>query len=207
MTTGEVVQFGWGMNCNSGMAFLCEICYSLDTGCREFSTFEDFMAIITHPFKPIIYKDSQVLILGTFPSPKSRETHFYYGHPQNCFWRVLAEVFDDPSPLNDVDSKTDFLKKHNIALWDVLHSCEISGSSDSSIKNPVANKFRPLLAGSSIKAIFTNGKKATALFTRLCETEAGVKAHYLPSTSPANRARYSETELLKRWSVIRELII
>jgi hypoxanthine-DNA glycosylase len=164
------------------------------------------MTIITHPFKPVIEKDSCILILGTIPSPKSRENGFYYAHPQNCFWSVLAEVFHEPLASTDLSSKIAFLKKHKIAIWDVLHSCEISGSSDSSIKKPVANKFRPLLENSDVKAIFTNGKKATTLFTKLCEKEAGMAARYLPSTSPANRARYNKSEFLELWSLILEFM-
>ncbi|MDR2581011.1 MAG: DNA-deoxyinosine glycosylase [Fibromonadaceae bacterium] len=141
-----------------------------------------------HPFEPIFNESSRVLILGSFPSPASR-ANYYYGHPQNRFWKTLAELFNEPMPAPDRKSKRNFILSHKLALWDVLHSCEITGADDNTIRNPVPNKFQPMLAKSQICAIFTNGKKATELFQKLCAKEAGMDAVYLPSTSPANRAQ------------------
>jgi hypoxanthine-DNA glycosylase len=143
-----------------------------------------------------------VLILGTFPSPKSREFGFYYGHPQNIFWPVLAKVMNKPEPAPDVESRRNFLIENRIAVWDVLHSCEIDGASDASIKNPAPNNFRPLLKQTKIDAIFTTGRKATDLFNELCSGEVGVKAVYLPSTSPANRAAQNKPAFWTAWCQI-----
>ncbi|MDR0852547.1 MAG: DNA-deoxyinosine glycosylase [Clostridiales Family XIII bacterium] len=163
--------------------------------------------IITHPWEPIYDSESRILILGSIPSPKSREVGFYFGHPQNLFWTALAEALDVPTPAPDSESKRKFLLENHIALWDVLHSCEIEGASDISIRNPVPNKFRPLIEKTNIKAIFTTGKKATALFERYCTEESGMSPIYLPSTSPANRAMQCKPEFRKAWSQIREIII
>ena len=114
--------------------------------------------IITHPLKPIFDENSAVLILGTMPSPKSRENNFYYGHPQNRFWRVLSAIFGEKLPENNKE-RTALLLKHRIALWDVLESCEIKGAEDSSIKNPIPNDLSLILESCHIKAIFTTGKK------------------------------------------------
>lgn len=118
--------------------------------------------IITHPLKPIFDENSAVLILGTMPSPKSRENNFYYGHPQNRFWRVLSAIFGEKLPENNKE-RTALLLKHRIALWDVLESCEIKGAEDSSIKNPIPNDLSLILESCNIKAIFTTGKKLFAL--------------------------------------------
>jgi hypoxanthine-DNA glycosylase len=160
--------------------------------------------LITHPWKPIYNARSSVLVLGSMPSPKSRENGFYYGHPQNIFWQTLAAVFEVPCPATDPISKTEFLLRHRIALWDVLHSCTIRGASDTSITNAVPNQFSPLLAQTKIAAIFATGKKATELFNTLCAAEAGMTATYLPSTSPANRALHGKPEFLEAWKQLRE---
>ena len=107
---------------------------------------------IIHPFNPIYDKDSKVLVLGSIPSPKSRELGFYYGHPQNRFWKVLSKVYDEPIP-NTIEEKKTFVLKHHIALWDVVHSCEIVGASDSSIRNVVSNDIENLLLKTNIKYI------------------------------------------------------
>jgi hypoxanthine-DNA glycosylase len=164
------------------------------------------METIKHPFEPIYDARSRVLILGTFPSPKSRDARFYYGHPQNCFWTTLAFVLGEAPPAADSASKITFLLKNRVAVWDVLHSCTIEGASDSSIRNPVPNRFRPLLAASEIMTIFTTGKKATRLFNALCSAEAGTDAVYLPSTSPANRAYHKRPEFAEQWLRIREAL-
>jgi hypoxanthine-DNA glycosylase len=164
------------------------------------------MNSLIHPLDPIIDSRSKILILGTFPSPKSREARFFYAHPQNCFWTTLALVLDDAAPAPDPASKTAFLLKNRVAVWDVIHSCAIDGSSDSSIREPVFNKFRPLIEMSEISAIFTTGKKATQLFNAHCRSEAGMDAIYLPSTSPANRAYQSRPEFIERWMRVREAL-
>jgi hypoxanthine-DNA glycosylase len=140
-----------------------------------------------------------VLILGTFPSPRSREMGFYYGHPQNIFWSTLARVLEADEPPRDVQMRREFLLEHRVALWDVLHACTIEGASDASITDPVANLFAPVLASSRIATIFTTGKAATGLFNRLCAEEAGMLATYLPSTSPANRAAQARPAFMQQW--------
>ena len=155
--------------------------------------------LITHPWEPIYDANARILILGTIPSTKSRETGFYFGHPQNCFWTTLAGILGDTPPEPDFRDKTRFLLRHRIALWDVLHACHIDGASDASIRNPVPNRFRPLLTKTEIRAIFTTGRKATDLFQSLCAEEAGMDPIYLPSTSPANRATQAKPVFLKTW--------
>jgi hypoxanthine-DNA glycosylase len=162
--------------------------------------------MIEHPFDPVYDARSKVLILGTFPSPKSREAKFYYAHPQNCFWATLASVLDDEEPAPDPASKTAFLLKNRVAVWDVLHACEIEGALDDSIRNPVPNAFRPLLSASEIATIFTTGRKATDLFNALCSAEAGMSAVYLPSTSPANRAYQKRPAFMAAWMRVREAL-
>jgi len=134
------------------------------------------------------------------PSPKSREVGFYYTHPQNRFWKTIAEVLDAPFPAT-IEEKTDLLHSRNIAIWDVLSSCEISGADDSTIKEAVANDFTHLFATADIQAVFTTGKKATALFQKHCEAKYGFTPIYLPSTSPAN-CRMSQQELTDAYSVL-----
>jgi hypoxanthine-DNA glycosylase len=161
---------------------------------------------IVHPWDPICDEHSRILILGSIPSPKSRENGFYYGHPQNIFWQTLADVLGEPTPASDPASKTAFLLHSRVAIWDVLHACEIDGASDMSIRNPVPNRFRPLLDKTNIAAIFTTGKKATELFNRLCAEEAGMNAIYLPSTSPANRATQATPAFLAQWAQVKNYL-
>ncbi|MDR3254344.1 MAG: DNA-deoxyinosine glycosylase [Synergistaceae bacterium] len=163
---------------------------------------EKLPALLTHPWAPVYDKRSKILILGTFPSPASREYGFYYGHSQNIFWLTLSQVLDKPCPL-DKSSKIKFLRNNDIALWDVLYSCEIAGASDSGIKNPTPNDFKPLIEKSKISVIFTTGKKATELFQKLCSREVGMEAIYLPSTSPANRASQKKAKFLEQWETIK----
>ena len=141
--------------------------------------------IVTHEFDAFYDKNSRVLILGTIPSPKSREQGFYYGHPQNRFWRVLADVMEAEFP-ETVEERKRFLTHHRIALWDVLASCEIKGASDVSIRNAEPNDMNRILKAADIRTIFTTGAKATELYKKLCMPKCGVKAVRLPSTSPAN---------------------
>ena len=156
--------------------------------------------LVTHEFDAFFDKDSRVLILGTIPSPKSREQGFYYGHPQNRFWKVLADVLGEEFPQT-VEERKRFLKRNHIALWDVLESCEIKGADDSSIKNPVANDMGQILSVACIGAIFTTGGKASKLYEKLCLPSCGIKAIALPSTSPAN-CGCSMEKLLHQYSSI-----
>lgn len=159
-----------------------------------------------HPWKPIYDKNSKILILGSFPSPKSRENNFYYGHPQNAFWKTVAQVLNQKEPTPTPEAKTKFLLENHIAVWDVLASCEIIGARDDSIKNPVANDFTEILENASIEMIFTTGKKASQLYEKLCYPVNGKKAEYLPSTSPANRAMQAKPEFFESWSRIQKYL-
>lgn len=145
------------------------------------------MEHIIHSIEPVFDTESRVLILGTMPSPKSREVQFYYGHPQNRFWRVLAAVLGEEVPQSVPEKKT-MLLRHRIALWDVLAECEITGASDSSIRNPVANDLSVILNHAPVQAVFTTGATAWKLYTRLQKPHTGIEAVRLPSTSPANCA-------------------
>ena len=153
---------------------------------------------ILHPFPPFYDKESNILILGSFPSVKSREQMFFYGHPQNRFWKVISSVFQDKTPETIPDKKS-FLKEHHIALWDVIGSCDIEGSSDASIENVIVNDISRILKVSDIHGIFVNGKTAEKYYKRYIEQEIGIKAVCLPSTSPANAA-WSVDKLVLNWS-------
>ncbi len=153
--------------------------------------------MIVHPINPIYDEKSQILILGSFPSVKSREEGFFYGHPQNRFWRVMAKICDEPVP-ESIEDKTRLLLNNHIALWDVIHSCEITGSADSTIKNVVPNDIGIITEKAMIKRIFVNGRKAESLYKRYIEKKIGIKAVCLPSTSPAN-ASWSEGRLYEYW--------
>lgn len=155
---------------------------------------------IQNPLEPLWDADSRVLLLGTLPSPLSRAQRFYYGNPQNRFWKVLPAVLSEPLPTTIEEKRALCLRRH-IALWDVLSSCEIAGASDSSIKNPVANDFSSMLAQSSIRAIFTTGATAGKLYRKLCEPATKLPATVLPSTSPANAA-WSLERLIEAYQVI-----
>ncbi len=160
---------------------------------------------VSHTFNPVYDENSQVLILGTIPSPKSREHGFYYGHPQNRFWRIISDVLGEPLP-NTIDEKKSLLLTHHIALWDVLASCDIAGAKDSSIKNAVANDFGEILSGTCIAAIFTTGMKATKLYQQLCYPKTNVPSTYLPSSSPANCGNFTYEELVSEYSKIRNYL-
>ena len=157
-------------------------------------------SFITHPFPPLYDKNSKILILGSFPSVKSREQKFFYGHPQNRFWRVTASVFGCEVP-QAVSEKREFLLKNRIALWDVIASCEIEGSSDASVTNVTPNDISPILDGADIQKIFTNGKTAFKFYKKYTKNFVGREAFCLPSTSPAN-AIWSIEALTRAWSVI-----
>ena len=142
---------------------------------------------ISHEIEPVFDEHSRVLMLGTMPSPRSREQGFFYGHPQNRFWKVLAAVLDEPVPTS-IPEKKQMLLAHGIALWDVLASCTIQGASDASIRDPRPNDLRLILDRANIEGIFCTGAKATQLYRKLCEPDLGIPCRQLPSTSPANAA-------------------
>lgn len=156
--------------------------------------------MILHPIPPLYRENSRILILGSFPSVKSREMMFFYGHPQNRFWKVVSALYGDPFP-ETVPQRRNFLIRHRIAAWDVIRSCEITGSSDASIRDVSVNDLRPILDTAEIEAIYVNGKTAEKLYKRYTEPVVGRPAICLPSTSPANAA-WSLERLIEAWSVI-----
>lgn len=156
-----------------------------------------------HPIPPVYNEKSEILILGSFPSVKSREAMFFYGHPQNRFWRVTAAVFGCAEP-ETVEEKKQFLLDNGIAVWDVIASCEITGSSDSSIKNAIPNDIKGILEKTNIKRIFVNGKTALKYYEKYIKPEIGLNAVCLPSTSPAN-ATWSVEKLVEAWGIIRAI--
>lgn len=155
-----------------------------------------------HPIPPVFDGQSRILILGSFPSVRSREVGFFYGHPQNRFWRTLAHVFEAPVP-ETTDEKRAFLLKHGVALWDVIASCEITGSSDASIRNAVPNDIGMILDRAPIERIYTNGGTAHRLYCRYLQPHTGREAVCLPSTSPANAA-WTQTKLNEAWKCVRQ---
>ncbi len=155
---------------------------------------------VTHPFPAVCDSNSRILILGSFPSVKSREINFYYGHPQNRFWKLLEEIFQEKIGT-DVTDKKQFLKKKGIALWDVIASCRITGSADSSITDVRCNDIKQLLETTGIKRIYVNGRTAEKLYDKYVLPLTGVNCIYLPSTSPANAAT-SFNRLLENWRII-----
>ena len=155
-----------------------------------------------HQIEPVYNENSKILILGSFPSVKSRETGFFYGHPQNRFWKVVSALCNEKEPLT-IQEKKEMLLRNHIALWDVVASCEITGSSDSSIRNVKANDIKKLIHETSISRIYVNGRTAMKLYQKYLEEQLGIKAMVLPSTSPANAA-YSLDRLLEEWRIINE---
>ena len=160
---------------------------------------------VIHPLATVFDAHSRVLILGTMPSPKSRETGFYYGHPQNRFWRVMAELLDEPFPASREERLALALRRH-FALWDVLASCVIRWADDGSIREPEANDLSAVLSAAPIEAIFTTGTKAAALYRKLCLPKTGVEAIALPSTSAANCRFYSYEQLVKAYAAVKEYL-
>lgn len=153
-----------------------------------------------HTIEPVYNSDSRVLILGSFPSVKSREQQFFYGHPQNRFWRVVAGVFDCPVPQT-VPEKKELLLGHGIAVWDVIASCTISGSSDASIRDVVPNDISGILEAADIRKIYANGAKSYELYQKYIYPQTKREIEKLPSTSPAN-AVFSYERLLEAWKII-----
>ena len=162
------------------------------------------MEYVAHEFAPVWNRDSRVLVLGTFPSVKSREQGFYYGHPRNRFWKVTAALLKCRVPETEAEKKKMLLEGH-IAVWDVIESCEIEGSSDSSIRNVKANDIGGLLEKSAVEAVFANGDKAYQLYCRYCREQAGRDIVKLPSTSPANAAWQLE-DLTRAWRVMEKYL-
>lgn len=158
--------------------------------------------MIEHTIPPVFDKHSEILILGSFPSVKSREEGFFYGHQKNRFWQVTAAVYGAAVP-GSVSEKKAFLLTNHIAVWDVIQSCDIVGSSDSSIKNVVPNDLRLILDSAQIRQIYLNGKKAAELYQRYLYPQIKREAYTLPSTSPANAA-WSAERLIKAWECIKE---
>lgn len=158
---------------------------------------------VFHELQPIYNKNSKVLILGSIPSIKSREENFYYAHPKNRFWSTLSRVYNEEI-LNTKEDKIKFLNRHNIALFDVIKSCEITSSKDSSIKNVVPNDLTPILKNSNIKTIFTTGKKAHELYQKYIFKKTNINSILLPSTSAANTPKGIEEKLFESYKIIKE---
>ncbi len=158
--------------------------------------------LIIHPIKPVYDTSSAILILGSFPSVKSREDMFFYAHPQNRFWKVIATVFGCDVP-DTLEEKKELLLSEHVALWDVIGSCDIEGSADSTIKNVFVNDISIILKNADIKQIYVNGKTAEKYYNKYLRDLTGRDAICLPSTSPANAA-YSMEKLVMHWSIIRE---
>lgn len=158
------------------------------------------MERVTHAFAPVFDNNSKVLMLGTMPSPKSREVGFYYGHPRNRFWKVMSDICGEECP-ESTEEKTAFALRNHIAIWDVLAGCEIRGAEDNSIRNPMPNDMGRILDHADIRAVFATGTKAAQLYQRYCYPKTGIKIQSLPSTSPAN-CRVSYEELKKAYAKI-----
>ena len=157
---------------------------------------------VLHPFEPLYDENSRVLILGSFPSVKSREQQFFYGHPQNRFWKVIAALYHQTVPTT-IPEKKKLILGHGLALWDSIASCAITGSADASIREVRANDLSPILSRCPIRMICCNGKTSWQLYERLIRPQTGREAVCLPSTSPAN-AQWTLAGLLEAWSVILE---
>jgi hypoxanthine-DNA glycosylase len=159
---------------------------------------------LTHPFGPLYGPDSRVLILGSFPSVKSREISFYYGHPQNRFWKVIPAILGKDVPVT-IEEKKDLILSNGLALWDTIGSCEITGSSDASVRNAKPNDISVILDSCDIRKIFCNGKLSYSLYCKLLEPVTGMEAVCLPSTSPANAA-WKPDDLVREWSAVLEYL-
>ncbi len=157
---------------------------------------------IAHGFEPVLDERSRVLVLGSFPSVLSRQNAFYYGNPQNRFWRVISSLTGEPVPkIHDVVAKRALLLRHGIALWDAIESCDVRGSSDASIRNVVPADVSRITSAAHVEAVICNGSTAGRLYHRWLEGELGLVATVLPSTSPAN-ASWSLARLIERWGEV-----
>lgn len=157
---------------------------------------------IIHPIPPLFDENSEKLILGSFPSVKSREAMFFYGHPQNRFWKLLPLIFDEKIPVT-IEEKSALILRHNLALWDSIHSCIITGSSDSSVKDVVPNDLSVIINNSRITQIFCNGALSHKMYMKYIYPQTKIEAVKLPSTSPANAA-FSMERLYEQWKIIAE---
>lgn len=157
--------------------------------------------IANHTFEPVYNENSKILILGSMPSMKSRENRFYYSNPQNRFWDILATIFEVEKPQT-VAEKANLVIENNLALWDVLKTCEIIGSADNTIKNPVVNDINSIINQSKIEFIYTTGKTATNLYNKYCLVDTKIESKYLPSSSPAN-AKFGLKELVEAYKIIK----
>ena len=157
---------------------------------------------VEHPFGPLFDGNSRMLILGSFPSVKSREQQFFYGHPQNRFWKVIAALYGQEEPRTIPEKRT-LILSHGLALWDSIASCVITGSSDATIREVRANDLRIILDHAPISRIYCNGRKSHEMYDKYILPVLGREAECLPSTSPAN-AQWSLDRLIDAWSVIRE---
>lgn len=156
------------------------------------------MERINHNIEPLYDRNSRLLILGSFPSVKSREMRFFYGHPQNRFWKVISAVLQEETPTT-IEEKRKMLLAHHVALWDTIYSCDIIGSSDSSIKNVVPTDLRTVVEQSKIQHIYCNGRTSGKYFEKYQQKTLGMTAEVLPSTSPANAA-FGLEKLTVIWS-------
>jgi len=162
------------------------------------------MEHVLHTIAPIVSGESEILILGTMPSPKSREQAFYYAHPQNRFWPALALALNEPTPATN-EEKASLILRHRLALWDVLFSCDITGASDASIKNPVPNDIPVLIASSRIHRVLCTGATSARLYTRLVFPQTNIPCETLPSPSAANaRMRLDDLAREYRRVIFRE---
>ena len=156
-----------------------------------------------HPFGPLFSENSRILILGSFPSVKSREQQFFYGHPQNRFWKVIAALYGEEPPA-DIPQKKELILNHGLALWDSIASCVVTGSSDASIRDVQPNDLRIILDRCPIERIYCNGRKSHEMYEKYIRPGTGREAACLPSTSPAN-AQWSLEKLIEAWSVLKEI--
>lgn len=159
---------------------------------------------IIHPFEALYNENSKVLILGSFPSVKSREVSFFYGHPRNRFWKVIPALFGEEEPLT-IEKKKELILRRNLALWDSIHSCEITGSSDSSVKNVVPNDISKIIGNSNVSKVFCNGALSHKMYMKYIFPDTKIEAVKLPSTSPANAA-CSLDKLIEEWKIIKEYL-
>ncbi len=159
---------------------------------------------IIHPIPPFYTEHSRVLILGSFPSPKSRESKFFYGHPQNRFWKVISALWNEANVPATIEEKADLLRKCNIACWDSIHECDIIGASDASIRNVTPNDLQVILQAADIQEIYCNGKKSWEIYQKYCAPLTGRDAKVLPSTSPANAA-WTMPKLLEAWKEVYDI--
>lgn len=158
--------------------------------------------MIVHPLKPLYNSDSKTLILGSFPSVKSRQLNFFYAHPQNRFWKVVSAIYNSEVP-STIEEKTKLILNNNLALYDVIYSCDITSSADSSIKNVTPSNLNEVIKNSKIDRIFVNGKTAEFYYKKYLEKPLNISCICLPSTSPAN-ATFSLEKLIKAWSIIKK---